>query len=158
MEYPIRLYRHKHEVAKMIFVIFTVLLAGCSQLNDLPKTADAAFALPDTPRAGNTLLETFIVQATLADAQKAAEYALVSNDFEVRPASWTAERRCGEYTTGWYDWAMWGCFYFKPQADGTLRARVIVESWNSFGVTTRQPWHLNLANAFQNRIRSVQGK
>jgi hypothetical protein len=139
---------------RMLFLLLG-LLTGCSQLSDLPHTATAAFALKDAPRSGNTLMETFVVKATTGDALKAAEYALVSANFEARPESWTDERRCGEYTTGWYDWAMGGCFYFQPAADGTIRGRVIVESWNSFGVTTRQPWHLHLANAFQNRLRTA---
>lgn len=131
-------------------------LRTARQISDLPKTADAAFAVPDVARSGNTLVETVIVKASLSDAQKAAEYALASNRFEARPQTWTNEKRCGEYTTGWYDWAMWGCFYFQPTNDGMLRGRVIVESWNSFGLTTRQPWQLNLANAFKNRLRSTQ--
>jgi hypothetical protein len=145
-------------VLRIAISISLTFLTGCSQLSDLPPTANAAFALPDVPRNGNTLLETFTVTATLNEAQKAAEYALASNNFEARPASWTTEKRCGEYTTGWYDWAMGGGFYFQPTQDGMLRSRVIVESWNSFGVTTRQPWHLHLANAFQNRLRSTQTK
>jgi hypothetical protein len=143
--------------ARILGMVVPFLLAGCSQLSDLPPTANAAFALKDVPRSGNTLMETFTVKATVSDALKAAEYALASSDFEARPVSWTNEKRCGEYTTGWYDWAMWGCFYFQPAADGMLRGRVIVESWNSFGVTTRQPWYLHLTNAFQNRLRSIQG-
>lgn len=155
---------HVSDVPRKMIVMFSVVtvllmqLTGCSQLIDLPKTSDAAFALPDVPRSGNTLLETFTVKATLSDAHKAAEYALASNNFKARPASWNDEKRCGEYTTGWYDWAMWGCIYFQPTKDGMLRGRVIVESWNSFGVTTRQPWHLHLANAFQNRLRATQGQ
>jgi hypothetical protein len=144
-------------VARILIALAGILLTGCSQLSDLPTTANAAFALKDAPRSGNTLMETFTVKATVSDALTAAEYALISTDFEARPASWTHEKRCGEYTTGMYDWAMWGCFYFQPAADGMIQGRVIVESWNSFGVTTRQPWHLHLTNAFQNRLRSIQG-
>jgi hypothetical protein len=137
--------------------VLLLFIVDCSQINDLPRTADAAFALPDVGRSGTTLVQTFTVKATLNDAMKAAEYALTSTDFDPRQDSWTKERRCGEYTTGWYDWAMWGCFYFQPTTDGMIRSRVIVESWNSFGVKTRQPWHLHLVTAFQNRLRDIQG-
>jgi len=144
-------------VVRILVAVVWPLFTGCSQLSDLPPTANAAFALKDAPGSGNTLMETFTVKATVSDALKAAEYALTSTGFEVRPTSWTTERRCGEYTTGLHEWAMWGCLYFQPAAEGLIRGRVIVESWNSFGVTTGQPWHLHLTNAFQNSLRSIGG-
>jgi hypothetical protein len=140
----------------MLPLILLILIVGCSQLSDLPNTAATAFALPDVPRSGSTMMETVVVKTTLTDAQKAAEYALSSNRFDARPETWTNDRRCGKYTTGWNDWAIWGCFYFQPTNDDQIRSRIIVESWNNFGVRTAQPWHLNLANAYQNRLRSTQ--
>jgi hypothetical protein len=114
--------------------------------------------LPDVPRRGNTLMETFTIKATLDEARKAAEYALASNSFDERPASRTDDRQCGKHTISLNEWAMWGCFYFQPIQDGMLRGRVIVESWNSLGATTDQLWQLHLVNAFQNRLRLMQSQ
>jgi hypothetical protein len=93
-------------------------------------------------------METFIVKATMAQALSAAEYALLSARFYTRPESHTDDRRCGEYTTGLEDWGMWSCFYFLPAEGETLRGRVVVESWNSFGATTNQPWHITWRRRF----------
>jgi hypothetical protein len=142
----------------MLPLISLLLIIGCARLTDLPDTADTAFGLPDVPRSGNAMMETVVVRTTLTDAQKAAEYALLSNRFDARPDTWTGDKRCGEYTTGWNEWAMWGCFYFQPTNDGQIRSRIVVESWNNFGVRTGQPWHLNLANAYQNRLHSTQSQ
>lgn len=74
--------RHKLQIPFAIVLTGTInIFVGCSHLSDLPQTADAAFSLPDMPRKGNTLLETFTVRATLDEARKAAEYALASNNF-----------------------------------------------------------------------------
>ncbi|HET8671207.1 MAG TPA: hypothetical protein VFM05_11435 [Candidatus Saccharimonadales bacterium] len=140
----------------MLPLIFLLVIIGCSQLSDLPNTADSAFALRDVPRSGNTMMESVVARTTLTDAQKAAEYALLSNHFDPRPETWTKDRRCGKYSTSWNEWAMWGCFYFQPTNDDQIRSRIIVKSWNNFGVRTGQPWHLNLANAYQNRLRSTE--
>ena len=141
---------------RLLAAIF-MLLMGCSQINDLPRSSEAAFALPDVPRNERTFMETFVVKATMSEAMKAAEQALAYTRFEERPGSWTNERRCGQRITGWYDWAVWGCFYFaRGSADGTLNGRVITESWRSFGLTTRLPWDSLLTSAFQNRLRTIQ--
>ena len=140
----------------MLPLISLLLTIGCARLTNLPDTADTAFTLPDVPRSGNAMMETVVVRTTLTDAQKAAEYALLSTQFDPRPETWTNDRRCGKYTTGWNEWAMWGCFYFQPTNDDQIRSRIIVESWNNFGARTGQSWHLNLANAYQNRLRSTQ--
>ena len=142
----------------MIAILIVTLLAfvSCAQLSELPPTAKDAFALPDRSTR-STQVETFIAGNDLAKAMDAAEYALDSVLFESRPESWTPERRCGEYTTGMYDWAMWGCFYFLPDSDGILKGRVVVESWNSFGVTTNKPWSVMLVSAFRNRMEMIAG-
>lgn len=146
--------RHGNQV--LLTAIF-MLLMGCSQMNDLPLSSEAAFALPEVPPNERTFMETFVVKATMSDAMRAAEQALASVRFEERPDSRTDDRRCGHYTTGWYDWAVWGCFYFaRGNADGTLQGRVVTESWRSFGLSTRQPWDSFLAAAFQNKLRAIQ--
>jgi len=135
------------------------LMCGCASLNELPPDAQSAFALKEPLASHTTRMESFIAQATIDEAMSAAEYALTSSRFYVRPAGSTADRRCGEYTTGLDEWGMWGCFYFLPGKDPkTLRGRVIVESWNSFGATTGQSWHSILAGSFQNRLRVLQEK
>jgi hypothetical protein len=132
-------------------------LVACSQANDLPQSSKAAFALPEVPRNERTFVETFVVRATMSDAMRAAELALGAVKFEERRDSSNNERRCGHRATGWYDWAAWGCFYFAPgSSDGELKGRVIVETWRSFGLSTRQPWDSFLAAAFQNRLRALQ--
>ena len=150
--------RARHCIRRVTqFVVLLVASTGCaSQLSDLPSTSGAAFALEDRPRRNTTLMETVVVKGTIADALKAAEEAFVSVGFEERPASWTAERRCAEYTLSWHEWPFWGCMYFEPGPEGSLRCRIIVESWTSFGVKTSQPWHLHLAAAFQGRLRAIQ--
>jgi hypothetical protein len=141
------------------WVISLSLLPGCAALNELPHDARAAFALKEPLASHTTRMETFNVEAKIDEAMSAAEYALISSRFYVHPASFTADRRCGEYTTGLHEWGMWSCFYFLPGKDrGTLQGRVIVESWNSFGFTTGQSWHSILAASFQNRVRLLRQK
>jgi len=145
-------------VCGLVFWAFSsLLLAACSQTNHLPTSAEAAFAFPNIPPNERTFMQSFVVKATLPDATRAAEQALDAMRFEERPESSTNERRCGQRFTGWYEWAVWGCFYFAPGSEsGTVRGRVITENWRSFGLNTRQEWHSLLAGAFQGRLRALQ--
>jgi hypothetical protein len=134
-----------------------VLLLGCAQTNDLPQTTKAAFNLPAVPPNARTFTRTFVVKAMRPDAMKAADEALAALNFEQRPEDSNEERRCGHRLTGWYDWAVWGCFYFAPGTDaGTLTGRVITEEWRSFGLSRRQQWDSFLAAAFENRLALIQ--
>lgn len=140
-----------------IFIMLYLLLSGCaSHLSDLPPTSQAAFAIDDHPRQDRLLMESLIVQGTIDDALKAAEEAFASVGFDARPESWTTERRCAEYMTSLHEWPFWGYIYFEAKPDNSLRCRIIVKSWTSFGFTTSQPWHLHLSTAFQNRLRAIQ--
>lgn len=121
-------------------------------MKDLPPTTDAAFALQDVARSGATMMETLLLKASTAEVLRAAEQALLSVDFESRPHSWTADRRCGEYTLGWHEWPFWACIYVRQRDSGDVHARIIVESWASSG---RPPWHLHLATALQTRLRAM---
>lgn len=142
---------------QVVLAAIVALLVGCSQANHLPVSSEAAFAFPEVPPNERTFMQTFVVKATMNDAMKAAEQALAYNRFEERRDSWTDERRCGQRVTGGYDWAVWGCFYFmRGNADGTLKGRVITESWRSFGVTSRRPWDEFLTRVFQERLRMIQ--
>ena len=145
---------------RIIFALLgAALISGCASLNELPADARSAFSLKEPLASHTTRMESFIVEANIDQAMSAAEYALTSSRFYVRPEGSTADRRCGEYTTGLNEWGMWSCFYFLPGKDPkTLRGRVIVESWNSFGATTGQSWHSILAASFQNRLRVLQEK
>jgi hypothetical protein len=62
-----------------------VLLLGCSQVNELPLTPDAAFTLPDVPRNARTFMRTFVVKATMSEAMRAADEALAAINFTERP-------------------------------------------------------------------------
>ena len=76
---------------------------------------------------------------------RAADEALDAINFKERPEGSTNERHCGHRVTGWYDWAVWDCFYFAPGSEsGTIKGRVITENWRSFGQTSRQEWNLFL--------------
>jgi hypothetical protein len=143
----------------ILALVAGALMSGCAALHELPADARSAFALEEPLASHTTRMESFTVEAKIDEAISAAEYALTSSRFYVRSEGSTADRRCGEYTTGLYEWAMWSCFYFLPGKDAkTLRGRVIVESWNSFGFTTSQSWHSILAASFQNRLRVLQEK
>jgi hypothetical protein len=102
-------------------------------------------------------MQTFVVKATNSDAIRAADQVLAELRFEERPDRSTNGRRCGHRVTGWYDWAVWGCFYFAPSPEsGMIKGRVITENWRSFGETTRQEWDMFLARVFQSRLRAIQ--
>jgi len=140
-----------------LFALIFVLLIGCSQVNDLPLTPEAAFGVPDVPRNARTFMRTFVVKATMSDAMRAADEALAAINFKERPDGSTNERRCGHRVTGWYDWAVWGCFYFVPGSESeTIKGRVVTELWRTFGLSTRQEWDLLLTSAFQRRLRAIQ--
>jgi len=140
-----------------LFASIFALLIGCSQVNELPLTSEAAFALPDVPRNARMFTRTFVVKATISDAMRAADEALAAIRFEPPPDGSTNERRCGHRVTGGYDWAVWGCFYFAPGSEsGTIKGLVITENWRSFGETTRQEWDLFLTSAFHRRLRAIQ--
>ena len=140
-----------------LFALIFVLLIGCSQVNDLPLTPEAAFDVPDVPRNARTFMQTFVVKATMSDAMRAADEALAAINFKERPDGSTNERRCGHRVTGWYDWAVWGCFYFAPGSEsGTIKGRVVTENWRSFGQSSRQEWDLFLTSTFQRRLRAIQ--
>ena len=139
------------------FALIFVLLIGCSQVNDLPLNPEAAFGLPDVPRNALTFMQTFVVKATMSDAMRAADEALAAINFKERPDGSTNERRCGHHITGWYDWAVWGCFYFAPGSEsGSIKGRVVTENWRSFGQSSRQEWDLFLTSTFQRRLRAIQ--
>ena len=139
------------------FALIFVLLIGCLQVNDLPLNPEAAFGLPDVPRNALTFMQTFVVKATMSDAMRAADEALAAIDFKEPPDGSTNERRRGHRITGWYDWAVWGCFYFAPGSEsGTIKSRVVTENWRSFGQTSRQEWNLFLTSTFQRRLRAIQ--
>ena len=152
--------RTQHKIKRWnrdLFALSFVLLIGCSQVNDLPLTSEAAFALPDVPRNDRTFMRTFVVKATTSDAMRAADEALAAIGFEERPDGSPNERRCGHRATGSADWAVWGCFYFAPGSEsGTIKGLVITENWRSFGETTRQEWDLFLTSAFHRRLRAIQ--
>ena len=140
-----------------LFAVIFVLLTGCSQVNDLPLNPEAAFGLPDVPRNALTFMQTFVVKATMSDAMRAADEALAAIDFKEPPDGSTNERRCGHRVTGWYDWAVWGCFYFAPGSEsGTIKGRVVTENWRSFGQSSRQEWDLFLTSTFQRQLRAIQ--
>lgn len=149
--------QHKTNRSKWnLFALIFVLLIGCSQVNDLPLTPEAAFNVPEVPRNARTFMQTFVVKATMSDAMRAADEALDAINFK-EPEGSTNERRCGHRVTGWYDWAVWGCFYFAPGSEsGTIKGRVITENWRSFGQTSRQEWNLFLTSTFQRRLRAIQ--
>jgi hypothetical protein len=147
-----------NKLTRLAFLLLTLFVTGCgSALQDLPGDSRAAFALKEPLASHTTRMESFLVDAKLDDAMNAAEYALTSSRFYVRPAASTTDRRCGEYTIGHSEWGMWSCFYFlRGKDENSLQGRVIVESWNSLGATTGQSWHSILASSFQNRIRVLQ--
>jgi len=147
---------HPSRHSSLVPVLF-LLLASCSpHLSDLPANSDSAFALRHMPRNDTTLMETFIVEATIPQIYQAAEEALISVDFTERRESWNNSRRCGEYTLSWYEWPFWACFYFKQMNSESVKIRVIVESWKNLGATTNQNWHLSLTTAFKNRIDMIR--
>jgi hypothetical protein len=141
----------------VLLVLSSASVAACSQTNHLPTSAEAAFAYPKIPLNERTFTQDFVVTASLSEATRAAAQALDAMRFEQRPENSTNERRCGQRFTGWYEWAVWGCFYFAPGSEsGTVRGRVITENWRSFGLSTRQEWDSLLAAAFQGRLRALQ--
>jgi hypothetical protein len=139
-----------------LFSLCFVLALGCSQTNDLPQTTEAAFNVPAVPPNARRFTRTFVVNATRRDAIKAADEALAAVGFEQKSDDSSDERRCGHRLTGWYDWAVWGCFYFLPAGNGnSLTGRVITEEWRSFGLSSRQEWESFLAAAFQNSLEKI---
>jgi len=133
-----------------------LLIAGCSQVSEIPRTTDAAFEFSDDGGSDTVLMRTITVKASLNVTRRAAEYALTANSFELRTGSWTNERRCGEFAHGRGGSSLWSCFYFQPAPDGTIRTRVFVEQWNKFGVKrVNERWHLRLTNALEDRLYSV---
>ena len=88
------------------FALIFALLIGCSQVNDLPLTPEAAFNVPEVPRNARTFMQAFVVGATMSDAMRAADEALDAINFKERPEGSTNERHCGHRVTGWYDWAV----------------------------------------------------
>ncbi len=138
----------------MLAVLCLTVTSGCAtQSEDFPKNSADAFALTVQPAGSTTMIETFLVKGTVGEGLTAAEQALDSVGFRESPKARTQDRRCGEYPLRMHEWPFWACIYLQPREDGALAVRVIVESWVSFGVQTSNPWHIDVASAFQNRIR-----
>ena len=139
-----------------ILLTSCLLIAGCSQVSQIPRTTDAAFEFSDDGGSDTVLMRTVTMKAPLNVTRRAAEYALTANNFDLRTASRTNERRCGEFAQGRGGSSLWSCFYFQPASDGTIRTRVYVEQWNEFGVKRMsERWDLRLTNALEDRLYSV---